>query len=851
MRTLFIGMAGVFGLSCTLMAAPNFLVVLTDDQSWVGTSLRMDPNDDQSCSDYYQTPQFERLAKMGMRFTDGYAPAPFCCPTRRSLLIGQTPARNLYQKDQQTWPKHFRRQLSLPRMLKWADHAYATAHFGKWDHRYDGVTPEDMGYDVSDGVTSNSTGGGKGSGGPAQADDPKLIGALTDRACAFMERQSRDGRPFFVQVSHYAVHLDIFYSKEAMRELREQEPGEKHTMPAFAAMTADLDRSVGLLLDKVSELGIQNDTFVVFMSDNGGRTALPGAPQSHSPLNHPLRDGKGSMYEGGLRVPFVVAGPGVAAGTISSVPITGLDLLPTFADLAGFPSAKLPKQLDGGSIREVLENGGLGEVKRAKPYLVFHQAVARKAQSAIRQGPFKLVKTWECNRVELFNLESDRGESHDLSKQLPDRAKALESHLDSFLAEIGAETQKTMSKMALKQLHPSLAVDVSALTQGPKSHFFGYFGHVQTIPWNASGHYIVALRSAMMDRMPGGDDPAEVVLIDVENDNIVKVVDETHAWNPQQGTMLYWNPEAPETQFFFNDRDAKTGKVFTVLYDVEKSVRLREFRFDDRPIGNSGVAQQGGYFFGINYARMARLRPVTGYSGTNDWTEGVDHPKDDGVFRVDIKTGEQRLLVSFHQIAEQLRALNPGVVVDALFINHTLANRDNDRVFFFARAGWSRKFRNGKRVNQGFVMRSDGSGLKPLKDHIGGHPEWHHGNRMIGILDDKQVIYDVDQQRVVGVLGDSMIFPDPEGDVALSPNGQWFVNGFKDKREQLNYYVLYRPSDGMHLRSQGFNIGRWHSGDLRQDPSPCWNRKSNKVLVPAVSSDGKSRQLFIMTIRED
>ena len=112
---------------------PNFIVILTDDQSWVGTSLQIDPDDPSSKSDYYQTPNIERLAAMGMSFTDGYAPAPYCCPTRRSLLVGQTPARHLYQKDQAAWPSQYRQQLSIPRMLKIADPRYATAHFGKWD----------------------------------------------------------------------------------------------------------------------------------------------------------------------------------------------------------------------------------------------------------------------------------------------------------------------------------------------------------------------------------------------------------------------------------------------------------------------------------------------------------------------------------------------------------------------------------------------------------------------------------------------------------------------------------------------------------------------------------------------
>ena len=154
---------------------PNFVILLSDDQSWVGSSVLMDPVDERTRSDYFRTPHLERLAKRGMLFSQGYAPAPFCCPTRRSLLVGQSPARHIYQKDQKNWTANYRKQLSLPQMLKHANPAYQTAHFGKWDMRFDNVTPGEMGYDVNDGYTGNGTGGSKGTGGPAPKHDPKSV----------------------------------------------------------------------------------------------------------------------------------------------------------------------------------------------------------------------------------------------------------------------------------------------------------------------------------------------------------------------------------------------------------------------------------------------------------------------------------------------------------------------------------------------------------------------------------------------------------------------------------------------------------------------------------------------------
>ena len=435
-----IAMLGIVAVSLVAQDRPSFVVILSDDQSWAGSSVLMMPGDPRSRSDYFRTPALERLARRGMTFTDGYAPAPFCCPTRRSLQIGQTPARHIYQQNQDAWPARYRHQLNIPRVLKAADARYRTAHFGKWDHRFDRPAPEEMGYDLSDGDTGNGTGGGRGSGGPAPAADPKLIDHITGRACNFLEEQARSGNPFYLQISHYAVHLDIYYRQSTLDMVRPWATGRKHYMPEFAAMTADMDASIGRVLERIDELDLAGSTYVIFLSDNGGRGTIPGAGDPSMPRNHPLRGAKGSMYEGGIRVPFLVAGPGIEAGSVNRAPVTGLDILPTLADLAGFETDLLGA-VDGGSLRVVL--GGGAEVSRSREFLIFHQAVGRRAQTALRRGRWKLVKTWANDSIELFDLATDVGETRNLKRQRPKQADLLHRLMTDFLGKVGAETRKT------------------------------------------------------------------------------------------------------------------------------------------------------------------------------------------------------------------------------------------------------------------------------------------------------------------------------------------------------------------------------------------------------------------------
>jgi len=391
-------------------------------------------------------------------------------------------------------------------------------------------------------------------------------------------------------------------------------------------------------------------------------------------------------------------------------------------------------------------------------------------------------------------------------------------------------------------------LEIEQVTFGKKHHFFGYIGQCQTIPWNESGRYILGLEIDRIDRMPKPEEAATIFLIDTHDKNKIIRVDKTNAWNPQQGTMFYWNPLAPETQFFFNDRDLKTGKVFTVIYDIKKKKRVREYRYENTPIGNGGVAADGSAWLGLNYGRLARLRLVTGYPEALDWSMNEKAPKNDGIFIVDVRTAEKRLLVSYHQLEEKLLALNPDMTHSGFFINHTLWNRDADRVYFFARSGWSGN--PDDKYNVPFSINADGTGLTLHEIHIGGHPEWAEGKLLIGSLKDeennnpRQVLYNVDTRKIVGQLGNATMFPKPEGDISLSPDGNWFVNGYKESTR--NFYSVYRRSDGAFKRSEGIDKGAY-SGDIRIDPAPRWNRTSDAILVPGLA-DNKTRQMFLLRV---
>ncbi len=392
-----------------------------------------------------------------------------------------------------------------------------------------------------------------------------------------------------------------------------------------------------------------------------------------------------------------------------------------------------------------------------------------------------------------------------------------------------------------------LRLSMEQITSGDKHHFFGYIGQCQTIPWNASGRYILGLEIDRIDHLPKPEECATVILVDTHRGNTIIRIDKCHAWNPQQGTMFYWNPLKPETQFFFNDRDIKTGKVFTVLYDIEQGKRIREYRFDDTPVGNSGVAADGSAFAAINYGRLARLRLVTGYPEALDWSRDEIAPENDGIFIVDVRTGWKRLLVSYCELDKELRKCKPGLNHTGLFINHTLWNRDSDCLYFFVRAGWSKTMRDkGDRVNTPCTIRADGSGLTLHEQFIGGHPEWAEGNLVIGREGNKQVLYDVEKKRIVGQLGTLEMFPQPEGDISLSPNGEWFVNGYGDKKANKNYYAVYRRADGAFIRSEGIDKGIY-SGDIRIDAAPRWNRTNDAILIPGIAKN-KTRQMFILHV---
>jgi arylsulfatase A-like enzyme len=420
---------------------PNFVFVLADDQGWNGTSVQMMDGEPLSKSDYMETPNLERLAREGARFSQAYSAAPVCAPSRYGIQFGKTPARlSLIRVGMNSDHIDHAEYVSIPKALKGLDSNYVAGHFGKWGI---GSSPDVLGYDVSDGPTQNREGGfknDKSQWDSKSKNDPKHIFDLTNRAIAFMSENAN--RPFYLQVSHYAVHADIEAQPATIEKYNSKQPGLRQKNPGFAAMTEDLDQGFGKLMAAIDSLELAESTYVIYMSDNGSVPNIPGAKKYDESYNYPLSRGKWDAMEGGIRVPLVIRGPGIAPGMESKVPVSGTDILPTIVDLAGSKMLDF-EAIDGGSFSQVLLNNQNSAIERPVSGLFFHvpyrNGIAlKRPHSALRIGDFKLLKFQDNDESFLFDLAADVGENRDIAKENPNKSAEMLTVLEDYLKEVHA-----------------------------------------------------------------------------------------------------------------------------------------------------------------------------------------------------------------------------------------------------------------------------------------------------------------------------------------------------------------------------------------------------------------------------
>ena len=425
---------GLFSAETVFTAdRPNIVFMLSDDQAWNGTSVAMHPTLSESKGKTFNTPNLEKLAAQGIRFSQAYSPAPVCSSTRISLQTGKSPAQLHWTKAA---PPVEGMKLIEPKLIKnISDNeqtiaellrsvGYATAHYGKW--HIGGGGPGAHGYDEHDGDTGNEN------AFKFQDPNPVDIFGMAARAKDFMARAKQAKKPFYIQLSWNALHAAENASKAALAKYQKTMAGQNEKAIAVAAITEDLDRGVGAVLDAIDTLGLTDNTYVIYMSDNG---AGGGDKKSG------LRGGKGGVWEGGLRVPLIVRGPGIAANSWCHVPVVDYDFFPTFCRWAGVRNEALPATIEGGDISELLLGNARVEVQRKFPGLVFHfpHYQSDEPQSSILIGSYKLVHLYESNTDQLFDLSKDWSERNDLAAKLPKETAEMRTQLESYLKEVKAQ----------------------------------------------------------------------------------------------------------------------------------------------------------------------------------------------------------------------------------------------------------------------------------------------------------------------------------------------------------------------------------------------------------------------------
>jgi len=439
----------------------NFILINVDDLGWT----------DVACygSQYYETPNIDRLASQGMKFSNAYASCAVCSPTRASIMTGRYPARigvtdwihHLDKRGETAFKEgknpieyvgNKNRQLLCPPNPYWMEleeltiaeilksAGYATCHIGKWHLGYEPWFPDKQGFDIN-------VGGGE-IGQPPTYFDPYYLNKrrpsipallprkegeyLTDRESDEAVRFLKDhgDRPFFLNVCHYAVHTPL----EAKKELKAKYNNKKKTNQknvTYAAMIESVDKAVGQIMAMLGELGLADRTVVIFTSDNGGL-------QGYATDNAPLRSGKGYPYEGGIRVPLIIRWPGkIETGSVCDVPVTSVDFFPTICESVrlGLP---VDRVIDGESLMPLLEQKG--SLKRDAIFWHFpHYRGKIVPYSIVRKGDWKLIKRYEGKPFELFNLKDDLSEKQDVSGQMPEKVKEMDARLTAWLKDTNAK----------------------------------------------------------------------------------------------------------------------------------------------------------------------------------------------------------------------------------------------------------------------------------------------------------------------------------------------------------------------------------------------------------------------------
>ena len=446
---------------------PNFIVLLVDDWGWRDAGVQV--------SDLDETPNIDRFATTAVRFTDGYAACTVCSPTRNALMTGMYPART----NCTDWIAGFKPKNPKLRIPDWnmkLDHehvtiaealkrdGYATAHVGKWHltpperDKVDAYLPTEHGFDVNIGGNRWGAPGSyfypfkRGRGNNARAVTPLPEGGkkgdyltdfLTDHALKFIENQAKANKPFYLNFWYYNVHTPIQGRpdlvekyKKKLADMPHADRVQHHKNATYAAMVESVDISVGRILAKLDELGVADNTVIILTGDNGGLDRRNNQPTD----NHPLREGKGHVYEGGTRVPLMIRWPNAAKPAVTDTPAMTIDFYPTMLQIAGVrgdPGHNA--NVDGTSLVPVLLKPETQPNRDLFWHYPHYHAGGATPYGAIRRGDYKLIEFYEGMSVELYNLKDDLGEKIDLAEQMPDKIKELRDRLHAWRTRVDAQ----------------------------------------------------------------------------------------------------------------------------------------------------------------------------------------------------------------------------------------------------------------------------------------------------------------------------------------------------------------------------------------------------------------------------